>query len=158
GSAATTRPHVSANTTSRRTVRIDPPWAGKITIAGLPVDEALWCMSGLPVPMRYSARDADSRTTGGSCQANSTSRPGGVEVSSQGVAVDRAPPDNDLCDTPRVSDVVQRVGVEDDEVGLLTRGEYSGGSQPQVIGAAARCGHDCLHRRHPGFHHQLELA
>ena len=64
-------------------------------------------------------------------------------------------------DTPRdpagVGDVVERICVEDDEVGALAGGDRAGIGHPQELGGIARRRDDDLHRRHPRRDHVRHL-
>jgi hypothetical protein len=61
-------------------------------------------------------------------------------------------------DAARVGDVVERIGVEHDEVGALARMQRAGVGDPQELGGVAGRRHDDLHGRHSGGHHVERAA
>ena len=67
------------------------------------------------------------------------------------------PAEIDARNPPGVGDVLQRIPVEDDEVGALARGDGAEAVEPEDAGRRARCGHDRLSGRQAGGHHVLQL-
>src|ERR1700730_15877156 len=60
-------------------------------------------------------------------------------------------------DAARVADVVERIGIEDEEIGALARGETAGARQSEELRRAAGRRYDDRRRRHAGVRHQFEF-
>src|SRR5205814_6516074 len=63
----------------------------------------------------------------------------------------------DARDLPRVADCIERIWVEDEEVGRLAGRERAEVGEPENLGRGARAGGDRLRRRQAGLHQKLEL-
>src|SRR4051812_11593185 len=96
-----------------------------------------------PRLMRFTRETAGGRGKVRDCEKTDvrlrTGREGLPERGEQRGAIERSPTRVDRRDLPRVGDVVERVGVEDDEIGALAGLERPELGEPQEFGRLAGC-------------------